>query len=430
MNSIYRGEAISTEDFIHQLKGLKENIVSDLLLNPPEPWVVIEAIDKLTGQLDQEEWARHLAERGMSMESASTFIKTIVKQLNSKALMQKLHTELGKGPFTWRQLGEGIEAREQPLGVIFHIGAGNALGLSVYSVIEGLLTGNINLVKLPQGDGGISTKLLLQLVNIEPRLKPYLYVIDLSSENKVIIQQLMEMVNGVAIWGSDEAIEAIRRLAPPAIPLIEWGQRLSFAYLTKKKREAKILRELAREICLTDQLYCSSPQCIFYETDSLKELEDLAQALSEEMKAMVKTFSEGERSPALQAQITLTHELVKMEEVLGQKKLITDEARSYGIMIDQRPMLKPSPLYRNIWLMPVKREALMELLWPHRGYLQTAGLSCADEEYEQLSKIFYAAGVKRITAWGQMSVDYTWEPHDGMLPLRLYTRIVTRSLLP
>lgn len=36
-----------------------------------------------------------------------------------------------------------------PLGVLFHIAAGNAEALPAYSVAEGLLMGNVNLLKLP-----------------------------------------------------------------------------------------------------------------------------------------------------------------------------------------------------------------------------------------------------------------------------------------
>ena len=47
----------------------------------------------------------------------------------------------------------GVLAR--PLGVLLHIAAGNADGLPAFSVAEGLATGNINILKLPQADNGL-----------------------------------------------------------------------------------------------------------------------------------------------------------------------------------------------------------------------------------------------------------------------------------
>ncbi len=430
MNYIYRGEPILKEEFILRLKELNQKIEADLLLDPPSPDVVIEAVHSLVSQISKEEILKLLTLQGIPLGAAEEFVRATVDSLNRDALYRKVKKELGENPFIWKLVDGGIEEKEQPLGVILHIGAGNTLGLSAYSVIEGLLTGNINILKLPEQDGGISARLLLALAQIEPRIKPYLYVLDISSKEREIISQLLQVANGVAVWGSDEAIDGIRKLAPPSLPIIEWGQRLSFAYFTHQEGVEKDLKALAKEVCLTDQLYCSSPQCVFYETDNPKELEEFAGKLAKHMEAMNTTFPAAVRETGVQSQITLTHQLVKMEEILEEKKLLIDDQGSFGIMIDYHAVLKPSPLYRNIWVMPVRREQLMGLLRPHKGYLQTVGLSCHFEEYDQLSTIFYAAGVNRIKACGEMAINYPGEAHDGMYPLKRYTRLVNRRIKP
>ena len=68
-----------------------------------------------------------------------------------------------------RDRQEGV--RRYPLGVLLHVGAGNMEGLPAYSAVEGLLAGNINLLKLPENDNGISSFLLRRLAAIEPRLR-------------------------------------------------------------------------------------------------------------------------------------------------------------------------------------------------------------------------------------------------------------------
>jgi hypothetical protein len=117
--------------------------------------------------------------------------------------------------------------------------------------------------------------------------------------------------------------------------------------------------------------------------------------------------------PYLQAQITWTHELIKLEELLEEKRLITNEQRQYSAMVDYTTKLKTSPLFRNIWVMPVERCNLVNILRAHKGHLQTVGLSCNQEEFDKLSRTFYSAGVNRVTTCGYMSVNYSGEPHDG-----------------
>lgn len=426
MDNIYRGESISKEDFINKLNEIKQKIEEDLLLEPLMPAVVIEAAHSFSKEINQGEIIQQLMTLGIPKWAAVEYVKVTIDSLDRKVLFTKVHTELGEEPFIWKKVQVGIEEKEQPLGVLLHIGAGNALGLSAFSVIEGLLTGNINILKLPENEGGLSSRILMRLGEIEPRLKPYIYVLDVSSKNSEVISKLVEMANAVVVWGADEAIRAIRQLVPPSLPIIEWGHRLSFAYFTKKEKDEKDLEGLARDICITDQLYCSSPQCVFYETDDTKALDNFANRLAKYIECVGAQYPSLARPIEIQAQITLTQELVKMEEILGEKRLITDGEKLYSIMVDYNAELKASPLFRNIWVMPIKREKLLGLLRAHKGYLQTVGLSCNKEEFDELSTLLYAAGINRITTCGNMSTNYSGEPHDGIYALKRYVRKVNK----
>ncbi len=426
MDNIFRGEPVLKEDFINKIDELEEIIQEDLLLEPLMPEVVLEAAHALACEINQQEVAVQLVELGVPKWASEEYVRVTVNSLKRDALLKKVHAELGADPFEWKQIEKGIKEKGHPLGVIMHIGAGNTLGLSAFSVIEGLLTGNINILKLPENEGGLSVKLLIRLIEIEPRLKPYIYVLDVSSKNTEVISQLVKTANAVVVWGSDEAISAIRQLAPPSLPIIEWGHRLSFAYFTEEENNEEALLGLARDICLTDQLYCSSPQCVFYETSNTEELNEFANRLARNIEAVAEQYPSTARPINVQAQITWIHELVKMEEILKVKRLITDGERQYSVMVDYNAELKASPLFRNIWAMPIKREKLLDLLRAHKGHLQTVGLSCNNNDFDELSRIFYAAGINRITTCGNMSINYTGEPHDGIYALGRYIRKVNK----
>lgn len=428
MDNIFRGEPISKSDFMARLNEVKAKIEEDLLLPRLLPEVVIDAAHILAGELDEKEIVQQLEALGVQKWAAEEYVSVTVKSMDKKELTKKLHAELGEAPFEWKEAENGIEEINYPLGVIMHIGAGNALGLSAFSVIEGLMTGNINILKLPENEGGISSRMLLRLAEIEPRLKPYIYVLDVPSKNQEVISFLIEIANAVVVWGSDEAINAIRHLAPPYLPVIEWGHRLSFAYFTQHDHEEEDLEGLSRDICITDQLYCSSPQCVFYETDNPFEIDDFANRLARHMHSASIKYPAASRTIDVQAQITLTHELIKMEELLKEKRLITDEKKEYSVMIDYKSELKASPLFRNVWVMPIKRKELLSILRLHKGHLQTVGLSCSSNELFELSQIFYAAGITRITTCGYMSANYSGEPHDGDFALQRYTKRVNRTI--
>ena len=120
--------------------------------------------------------------------------------------------------------------------------------------------------------------------------------------------------------------------------------------------------------------------------------------------------------------------MVKMESIIGQQKLVESVMKDFSIMIDYKPSLKASPLYRNLWIMPIKREEIISILRIHKGHLQTVGLACGEDDYIELSDLFYTVGVNRVTSCGRMSQTYVGEPHDGKPSLLQYTRRVSRYI--
>lgn len=428
MSSIFRGERVSTKEFLKRLNELSNILTEDLLLEPLNSDIVIEAANKLALKMEPEMLETYLVYNGMSKWKAKLLIQVMINELKRDELEKKVFRELGENPFEWQIVEKEIEEKDQPYGVLMHIGAGNEIGLSAISVLEGLLSRNINILKLPSYEGGISVELLMQLIQIEPKLKPYIYVLDISSNEKEILSQVAELVDAVVVWGSDEAIAGIRQLAPSHLPIIEWGHRISFAYFTRNDQNEKDLNGLALDICLSDQQYCSSPQCVFYETEDKDELNQFAYKLAKHIEEVSLKYPSTIQSKTVEAQITWTQELVKMEEILGEKKLIKNHNSNCSVMIDYQPKLKASPHFRNIWVMPIKRQDIMNILRIHKGHLQTVGLSCDKVEKERLSHIFYAAGVNRINACGKMSDTYSGEPHDGFYTLRKYVRKISRRL--
>lgn len=319
MTSIFRGERVLTVDFIDRMEALESILEKDLKESPLDVSLVIEAANKLVLKFNPDMMTLYLMQAGMSKWKAKSFIEATVKGLKKEALTKKVLRELGPDPFKWRQIEEGIIEKNHPLGVLMHIGAGNATGLSALSVLEGLLAGNINILKLPSYEGGLSVELLMQLIEIEPKLKPYIYVIDVASSDKNTLEHLSNTSNAIVVWGSNETTSQIRKEAPSDIHIIEWGHRISFAYFTHHQGLKEDLHGLARDICLSDQQYCSSPQCVFYETNTKENLDRFADYLSEAMTTVSNQYPADKRSDEVEAQISWIHELIKMESLLGQK---------------------------------------------------------------------------------------------------------------
>jgi len=342
--------------------------------------------------------------------------------LSRKYLTQKLERELGPSPFDFRDIGGGRRVACRPLGVLTHIAAGNAQGLPAFSVLEGLLAGNINLLKLPGKGDGLSTELLRRLVDIEPLLARYISVFDLPSTDADAIRKLLAVSDAVAVWGSDFAISGIRALAHPSLQLIEWGHRLSVSVVTRRGETPEVLAGITRDICETEQLVCSAPQCVYYEADSFDELCAFGERLAAALKHAEKPLPPRRPDLYTQAGITELTLLSSQEELLENKKVIRGE--SFVIIADDNPALTASPGFRTVWLKPMRPESFETALRSQHGYLQTVGLACAPDELYSLSEMLFRCGVCRIMPCGSMTSNVPGEPHDGQYALCRYVKTV------
>lgn len=345
-----------------------------------------------------------------------------LRLLEPDGLRRKLALELGPGVEDTPLPCPGrapIRRRRYPLGVLLHIAAGNVDGLPAYSVVEGLLAGNVNVLKLPSMDRGASLLLLRELVALEPALRDFVYVFDVPSSDLASLTEFARVADGVVVWGGDEAVRAARALAGPDTRVIPWGHKLSFAYVSGEPSEED-LTALARHICETRQLLCSSCQGISLDTEDMGAVE----AFGERFFRILQTEN-ARHTPAdigLRAKASLQLWTETLEAVETGRRVL--RGGGVGVTIAPDSRLELSALAGNCWVKPLPRRRLVQALKPEKGRLQTAGLLCPAGEREELSTLLARAGVVRVTGAGEMSRALPGEAHDGAYPLQLYSRIV------
>lgn len=236
-----------------------EQKTTALLEQPPlSRTVVIEACSRFSELLNGGAYDEKIREYGMEKLLTGEMISRAASLLRADALKKRVETELS-----------GFQNQFlMPLGVLMHVTAGNMTGIGAYSVLEGLLAGNINLLKLSSADDGLSVFLLRELIRIEPVLADYIYTFRIPSGDRERILKLLTLSDGVCTWGGDEAVRGIRSLAPAGTKLIEWGHRLSFACVTRACTEREeALQAVADHMIRTNQLLCSSCQGIYVEAE-------------------------------------------------------------------------------------------------------------------------------------------------------------------
>ncbi len=399
------------------IDSLEEQINTVRMGEPLGAETVIAAVDALGKRLAAGEFDGLLGQ----FLPAGVTLDDLLPLLSRETIEAKLHAELGEAPFEGRKF-EKTTARILPLGTLLHIAPGNMPGLPVYTALEGLLTGNVNLIKLPHADKGLSLAAFRLLAEQEPRLAPYLYAFDLPSKDREDLQALADLADGIVTWGGDGAIRAARALAGAGCKLMEWGHRLSFAYLSGCEDKDAELSALADHIIETGQRLCSSCQVIFLDTDSREEGETFCREFLPYLEAAAA------KRPGLSggAQATLSGHTALLERIVEGKTGGETLYRGRGCSVLFRPdgELELSPMEGNVLVKCLPQGDLLPTLRRQKGRLQTAGLICAPGKREQLTALLAGAGLTRITRPGAMSASFPGEGHDGEYSLRRYIRIV------
>ena len=165
-----KGKLYGEEEREVLLARLEDEINETRVRAPLRSETVIAALDALGRHIENGQFDAQLAALGLSRRTDA--VRTATAMLRRENLEYRLHMELGmhlgsEYPLTPPNGSARRICRAVPLGTVLHIAAGNADGLPVLSLAEGLLTGNINLLKLPQADGGLSVE-AVRCVQLRP----------------------------------------------------------------------------------------------------------------------------------------------------------------------------------------------------------------------------------------------------------------------
>ena len=415
---LYKGEIYPNEKQAELISSLKEDMYLTLQNKKALSYMtVIEACDKLYQRVICHKFDNIALPLLSALNMPYSSLERYAKVFSKEGLLKKIDIELGDLKNGVLSLDENNNRYYEPLGILFHIAAGNVDLLPAYSVVEGLLVGNINILKLPTGDNGLSILLLKELIKEAPVLKDYIYVFDVPSTEIETIKQLSNLADATIVWGGDEAQRAARSFVDIHSSIISWGHKISFSYIDNNVTDEEI-EALCTSICLSNQLFCSSSQGIYMNTDDMEELHNLA-------KRVLPIFAKVSKSMntlplTMKAKNSL---MLYNDELEGNlNNIYRDSGVSTVVKEDNK--LELSYLFQNIWIKALKKEDIVNVLKPNKNLLQTISINKNIKDKEDIVSLLAKAGAVRITALGDNSRMLAGESHDGEYALRRYIRIV------
>jgi len=436
---LWQGEWISDETLKNKLDNIA-NFTEPVLAKPFALEYFLEVSQKMHeelsshGELYKKFVSLAMKTQGATQEKAEAMLGSIISFISKDGLEKKLIAELGDAdPFNIDRTSMKEEHFEawMPLGTLVHIAPTNVFTVGVLCVFEGLLSGNINILKTSTNQNQLPQLFLEAFLEFDTKelLKPYIIILEVSSKQQELLQQIIDSADVVSAWGSEEAIKSIQNMTPQGVRFVPWGHKISFAYFAKEKmQDADAMKKVAEDICLLDQNACSSPQDIFVETSDFEELKNFADSFASVLQDVSSKMQRTTPSNATQAEISTVVSIAKSEEALGLTYVVRAKDFSWSVIADKRKSLAVSPLFRTVIIKPLETNEIISTLHPMKSYLQTAALIAPKQRVFKLSRLLFGAGCLRIREAGHMHDGYIGEPHDGVYALPSFMKKISLLL--
>ena len=328
------------------------------------------------------------------------------------------------------ELGKLVMAR--PRGLIVHWLAGNVPALGAISLVQGLLTKNANVVKLPEENGLFLPSFFDRIAAFEYQTKRGRVVSgkDLAAtvlfvhceKDDVESQSRLSLSSDVRVaWGGGEAVRNVLRLPKkPGTEDLAFGPRYSLAAIgrdayTPDELDPVAMR-LAMDASVFDQRGCNSPHEVFVETGGKIPPPEFARSLA---SAMEKTLGRVPKQPMTAGEayavVSVRNEYALRGEVFASS------GTEWTVIYAEEKAAVPACGGRVVFVRPVAD--IGEVIAHIRPGAQTLGLLLNDERRTGFAERAAATGIARITPVGKMSLfDYPW---DGLFPMERFVRWIS-----
>lgn len=256
---LWQGQWLDDQCFAMKLESLASWLNAELSLRPSTP-AVLAAAAALSGKLQAKapifQALRQTLQHDYQIPEADAedLLAELAEAISRPSLERKLTSELGSvrpQQVVRKDYQDHLFEAWAPLGFVVHISPQNSPTSGVLSLLEGLLSGNINLLKTGRGEGLFAQEWVKALGDCDPSgdVQRRCIVAKVSSRQSDWLGRIFGVADAVAAWGGEEAIQAIRAQVATSTRLVEWGHKISFIYIAADCLEQPHLMQQIATAC-------------------------------------------------------------------------------------------------------------------------------------------------------------------------------------
>src|SRR5690606_35136271 len=128
------------------------------------------------------------------------------------------------------------KVKATPLGIVLHVTAGNVFLSSIDSLVMGLVTKNLSIVKVSGQNKFFPNFFAQKLIEHDERkiISNKFAILHWKGGERSIEDLFKKKVNGIIAWGGEEMIESYRKDLPPAVKFLDFGPKISVQVISRE----------------------------------------------------------------------------------------------------------------------------------------------------------------------------------------------------
>lgn len=358
---------------------------------------------------------------GLSKEMVREVLDDLFGQLTEAALLGLLESELGDPAVLDRfRPRKGKEGNVRAFGprLITQILPGNILGVSVVSLVCGLLVKSANLLRVSREELPLIALFATSLKAVWPELGDAVAVLTWDKTREDLTHAAFEKADCAIVYGNNTTLAAVRPHIPVTAKTIFHGHKLSLGVIAREATGVDLAEKAAIDIVLYDQRGCLSPHLYYVESGGAASPHDFAKQLADALRAAAVKWPKGAVSADEAGRIQQLRAALPLK---GGAVFQSEKGVDWTVLFDPDPEFTASPLSRTIWIKPVDDLSdIPPLLVPVGDLVQAVGVAASPERAEALANTLSIIGGCRICAIGDMQRPPLHWHHDGafrLLPL-------------
>lgn len=350
-------------------------------------------------------------------------------------LMQRLAVDLDDprymDEFVWHERFRGF-VRAMPQGVVSHVSAGNVFVSAVDTLAQGIMTKNVNILKMSSFDPVFPLLFARLLEECDPErlICPCLALLPFKGGDRDVEAIVKERSDVVIVYGGKEVVDVYRQGRGLHTKGVEYGPKYSLVVLDREALQNcdrdEVARQVARDFTMWEQAACSSPHAVFIQG------EEEARRFAGELATALERLSAELPFPPInrdeQTEITRVREIARVDQALGSAELLIPgfSDQRWTVVLEKQACFKVSCQHRTAFVVAITDDQQLYSVLEGQGkFIQSVGILADSRRLFELSNRLVALGADRITEIGRMHERKHGTPHDGTRGLTELVRWVS-----